>query len=185
MTQAGLQAQRVSGSGDVLRADKQGMRYTLVHVGADDGEPEGTFARAHYRISAEDLPRLVDRLRPRLRPLVRFLAFAYQNGLPDEAAWVADVRFLANPYWVDDLRPLDGSHPAVRAYVLKQPAAVELLDRLEALLRWVLPRYQRQELTVAFGCTGGRHRSVVLAQEMAVRLSDLEGVDVEFSARDL
>jgi hypothetical protein len=183
--QAGLAARRVGTAADLLAADASGIRYTLVHVGPDDGEADGTFARAHHRIAAADIRELATRLRPRERPLVRVLAFAYKNGLPADATWLVDVRFLANPYWIAELRHLDGRDPAVRDYVLGQPAAVELLDRVEDLLRWCIPRYQRPELTVAFGCTGGRHRSVVLGGEMAARLSGFQGADVEFRARDL
>ena len=95
------------------------------------------------------------------------------------------MRFLDNPYWVEELLGQDGRDEAVRAYVLGQPAAVELMNRLESVLRWALPLYQRDDLTVAFGCTGGRHRSVVLAEEMARRLSRLQNVDITFEARDL
>lgn len=182
---AGVNAEPAGGASGLRERDARGERYTLIHCGPDDGEADGTFARAHHRIAPAGAAGLAERLRPRERRLVRILAFAYKEGLPPDATWLVDVRFLDNPYWVEDLRPLDGRHPAVRDYVMGQKAARELLDRLEALLRWCIPRYQRPELTVAFGCTGGRHRSVVLAAEMAARLSDLEGADVEFSARDL
>jgi RNase adapter protein RapZ len=73
----------------------------------------------------------------------------------------------------------------VRSFVLGQPAAMELLDRLESMLRWVAPRQQRNRMTVGIGCTGGRHRSVVMAAELARRLTDLQGFEVQFEARDL
>jgi len=101
---------------------------------------------------------------------------------------VVDVRLLENPYWVDELRPLDGRDPRVREFVVGQPAARELLDNFEKTLRDAIPHYRergRSNLVVAFGCTGGRHRSVAMAREMATRLEDLEGVDVESSFRDL
>jgi UPF0042 nucleotide-binding protein len=101
---------------------------------------------------------------------------------------VVDTRFLDNPYWVPDLKPLDGRDPRVREYVLGQPAAGCLLDGLKATLVPLLPDYRRQgrmELTIAFGCTGGQHRSVALAEEMARRLSALPEVDAVFRARDL
>lgn len=157
----------------------------LVHVGADDGVAEGSFARAHHRIALKDAADLAERLRPRERRLVRCLAFGYKQGVPQDATWVVDVRFLENPYWVLELRPLDGRDDAVRDYVLGQPAATELMDRLESVLRWAIPHYQRDHLTIAFGCTGGHHRSVVLAQEMARRLQTLENAEVVFEARDL
>jgi len=101
---------------------------------------------------------------------------------------VVDVRLLENPYWVDELRPLDGRDARVRKYVVDQPAAQELLGNLEKTLRAAVPHYRergRSNLVVAFGCTGGRHRSVVMAREMATRLESLDGVDVEFAARDI
>lgn len=184
----GVEARVVSGAGELRELDRSGLRYTLVHVGPDDGEPGGTYARAHYRVGSEQVSELAPRLRTRERMLLTCLAFSYRNGMPPAADWVVDSRFLDNPYWVDELRPLDGIHPRVRAHVLEQPEAVELLDSLEALLRRLVPLYRargRTELTVAFGCTGGRHRSVVLARELAARLQGLEGTDVEFAARDL
>lgn len=169
-----------------LRAeDRDGVRYVLVHVGADDGVAEGSYARAHHRIAVEEAAGLAERLRPRERRLVRCLAFGYKHGIPQDATWVVDVRFLDNPYWVEELRPLDGRAESVRQYVLGQPAAVQLIERLESALRWAIPLYQRDDLTIAFGCTGGRHRSVVLAEEMARRLESLEGCEVTFEARDL
>jgi len=170
---------------ELIAADAAGVRYTLVHVGPDDGEAEGSYARAHHRVSEGEVAALAEKLRPRERPLVTCLAFAYKNGLPEDATWLVDVRFLDNPYWVPGLRPLTGRDRAVTEFVLSQPAADQLLDRLEATLRWAIPLYQRDELTIAFGCTGGRHRSVVVAEEMSRRLSRLDGIEVEFTARDL
>jgi len=184
----GVDARMVATAAELREVDSRGIRYTLVHVGPDDGEAEGTYARAHHRVEAADLPGLAKRLRARKRMVVTCLAFAFKNGVPGGAGWVVDARFLDNPYWVDELRPLDGRDPRVRDYVLCQASAVEALDNLERTLRPLLPRYRergRMELIVAFGCTGGRHRSVVLAAEMATRLSTLEDVDVEFTARDM
>lgn len=168
-------------------ADAAGERYQLVHVGADDGAPQGSYARAHHRVAAADLRDLARRLRTRERMLVRLVAFGYKHGLPPAADWVVDARFLDNPYWVEELRPQTGLDPAVRRHVLAQPAAGELLDNLERTIGALIPAYRaqgRQELTVAFGCTGGRHRSVVLAAELARRLASGE-VDVETEYREL
>jgi P-loop ATPase protein family len=175
-------------AGALREADEHGLRYVLVHIGPDDGEPEGTYSRAHHRVEAAQLPELARRLRSRERMEVTCLAFAFKNGIPRESGWVVDTRFLDNPYWVPELKPLDGRDGRVRQYVLRQPAAVSLLDGLEATLGLLLPEYRRQgrtELTVAFGCTGGRHRSVTLAQEMARRLGELPEIEVGFRARDL
>ena len=101
------------------------------------------------------------------------LSFGYKNGLPLDADLVFDCRFLPNPHWVDELRPLTGLDEPVRNYVLGQPAAGEFLDNLETLLVQLLPAYVAEGkayLTIALGCTGGRHRSVVIAEELARRL---------------
>jgi UPF0042 nucleotide-binding protein len=168
-------------------ADAQSIRYVLVHVGAGDGRAGGSHERAHHRVDVAQLRELAQQLRSRERLLITCLAFGYKNGIPDGAAWVVDVRLLENPYWVEELRPLDGRDPRVRDYVVKQPAAQELLDNLEKTLRAAIPHYRergRSHLMVAFGCTGGRHRSVAMAKEMAARLESLEGADVEFTSRD-
>src|SRR6266540_3785700 len=115
-------------------ADARGIRYVLVHHGPDDGVGDGTYARAHHRVGAAQLPALARRLRSRQRLLVTCLAFAYKNGIPDAAGWTVDARFLRNPYWVPELRELDGRDPAVRDYVLAQAPAQTLLDGLEATL---------------------------------------------------
>ena len=100
-------------------------------------------------------------------------SFGFKHGLPLDADIVMDVRFLPNPHWEDDLRPLTGHDPAVRDFVLDRADTSEFIDRLDDLLRTVLPAYQaegRTYLTVAIGCTGGRHRSVAIAEEVAARL---------------
>jgi len=169
-------------------ADAQDIRYVLVHVGAGDGRAGGSHDRAHHRVDVAQLRELAQQLRSRERLLITCLAFGYKNGVPDGASWVVDVRLLENPYWVAELRPLDGRDPRVREFVIKQPAALELLDNFEKTLRAAIPHYRergRSNLVVAFGCTGGRHRSVAMAREMATRLDDVDGVDVESSFRDL
>jgi hypothetical protein len=169
-------------------ADARGIRYVLVHVGSDDGKAGGSHDRAHHRVDVAQLRELAQQLKSRERLLITCLAFGYKRGIPEGAAWVVDVRLLDNPYWVDELRPLDGRHPRVREFVLAQPAATELLDNLERTLKAALPHYRergRSQLIVAFGCTGGRHRSVAMAKEMAARLERLDGVDVEFTPRDI
>jgi UPF0042 nucleotide-binding protein len=103
------------------------------------------------------------------------LSFGYKNGLPLDADLVFDCRFLPNPHWVDELRPLTGLDGPVRDYVLGQPAAGRFLDNLETMLDQLLPAYVAEGkayLTIALGCTGGRHRSVAIAEEIARRLRD-------------
>jgi len=114
-------------------------------------------------------------------------SFGFKHGLPLDADLVMDVRFLPNPHWQDDLRPLTGHDPAVRDYVLERAATSEFLDAFDALLRTVVPGYQaegRSYLTIAIGCTGGRHRSVAVAEEIAARLRS-RGIAVRTSHRDI
>lgn len=100
-------------------------------------------------------------------------SFGYKHGLPRDVDFVVDCRFLPNPYWVERLRPLSGLDEPVREYVLEQAATGPFLDRLVDLLLMLIPEYVNEGkayLTIAFGCTGGRHRSVVIAEEVAERL---------------
>jgi UPF0042 nucleotide-binding protein len=101
------------------------------------------------------------------------LSFGYKHGIPVDADLVFDCRFLPNPHWVEPLRPLTGKALAVRDYVLGQDAAGPFLDRVDDLLEFLLPEYVAEGkayLTVAIGCTGGRHRSVAVSEELARRL---------------
>ena len=105
---------------------------------------------------------------------VTLLSFGFKHGLPPEADLVLDVRFLPNPYFVETLSALSGLSPKVAQFVLDPPDAAELLDRMEALLAFSLPLYEREGkayLTVAIGCTGGRHRSVAVAEALGGRLA--------------
>jgi UPF0042 nucleotide-binding protein len=107
------------------------------------------------------------------RLVVTLLSFGYRHGLPPQSDMVFDVRFLQNPFFVEELRDKSGHDPAVSEYVLKQPTAEEFLTRVEGLCRFLLPNYREEGksyLTVSIGCTGGRHRSVVIAHELARRL---------------
>ena len=176
------------GAGMLREADRRGIKYVLVHDGEDDHHAGGTFERAHHRIESGQREELARHLRGRERPLVTCLAFGYKNGAPADAALLVDARFLDNPYWVPELRPLSGRDDAVTDYVMKQPAAAELLDDVERIVRRLLPLYQekgRMHLVVAFGCTGGQHRSVVLASRLAARLRQDERLDVDFVTRDV
>jgi UPF0042 nucleotide-binding protein len=114
-------------------------------------------------------------------------SFGYKFGAQVEADWVVDVRFLRNPFWDPELRPRTGLDPAVRDYVLADPHTDELADRLSELLSWVSTHYAakgRRHLAVAVGCTGGRHRSVVVAEELARRLRS-ENLEVTVRHRDV
>ena len=133
--------------------------------------------------SALTVHQLKDRLvelyvAPKARPglAISLVSFGFKHGVPFDADLVFDVRFLPNPHFVESLRPFDGRHERVRAFVLDDPESKEMLRRLEDFLKFVLPCYEREGkayLTVAIGCTGGRHRSVTLAEELGRFLTGL------------
>lgn len=107
------------------------------------------------------------------QPVLTVVSFGFARGVLRTADLVFDLRFLTNPHWIDALRPLTGADTAVRDYVAADPAWPDTMDRVEALLNDWIPRYWaagKSYVTVAFGCTGGRHRSVCAAVEMAERL---------------
>jgi RNase adapter protein RapZ len=108
--------------------------------------------------------------------VIRFVSFGFKYGAPVDADLLLDVRFLENPYFVPALRPLKGTDTPVRAFVLSQEDARTFLEKSEDLLRFVIPRYEREGksyLTVGVGCTGGRHRSVAITEEFALRLGGM------------
>jgi UPF0042 nucleotide-binding protein len=107
------------------------------------------------------------------QPVLTIASFSFARGMARTADLVFDIRFIHNPHWVDELRPLTGQDPRVRAYVAQDDAWDPAMDRVEALLSDWIPRYWaagKNYVTVAFGCTGGRHRSVAATVEMAERL---------------
>ncbi len=113
--------------------------------------------------------------------VVRLVSFGFKYGIPVHADLVFDLRFLPNPHFVDALRPKTGLDPEVSAYVMEAPETQELLRRLRSLLDYALPQYAREGkayLTIAVGCTGGRHRSVAMAEELRRQLGDSHEVVV-------
>jgi UPF0042 nucleotide-binding protein len=119
---------------------------------------------------------------------VTFLSFGFRHGLPASSDLVLDVRFLPNPYFVEALKALPGTDPRVAQFVLDKPATREFLTHAEGLLGFLLPQYLaegKSYLTVSIGCTGGRHRSVALAEELARRLGQRPAVRVRVSHRDV
>jgi len=123
---------------------------------------------------------------PRMR--TRFVSFGFKFGTPVDADLLFDVRFLENPYFVPELRDLPGSTQAVKDFVLAQPDCRGFLDRVASLLDFCLPRFEREGksyLTVAIGCTGGRHRSVVITDELASLLRKRDGVSIDVVHRDV
>jgi RNase adapter protein RapZ len=118
---------------------------------------------------------------------VNVVSFGYKHGLPLDVDVVFDCRFIPNPHWVDRLRPLTGADPNVREYVLHQPLANEFLQHIDDLLSMLLPAYQlegKSYLSIGIGCTGGRHRSVVIADELGQRLRR-HGVRTAVRHRDI
>jgi UPF0042 nucleotide-binding protein len=118
---------------------------------------------------------------------VTVVSFGYRYGIPAHADVVLDVRFLPNPYFVPELKPFPGSDPRVRDYVMGQPDAGAFLERVADLCGFLLPRYRsegKSYLTLAVGCTGGRHRSVAIADALATRLRQA-GSEVRVWHRDV
>ena len=105
--------------------------------------------------------------------LVSCVSFGFKHGVPDDADLVFDVRFLPNPHFVPEFRPLTGRHPRVAKYIRSFPQTQEFISRISNLLLYLLPHYIREGksyLTISFGCTGGQHRSVMIAEDVGKRL---------------
>ena len=124
----------------------------------------------------------------RARLVVTLVSFGFKHGLPMDADLVFDVRFLPNPHFVDALRPLTGRDRAVARFMDAHPATGELLSRLDGLLKFLVPLYiaeGKSYLTIGIGCTGGRHRSVLVAEALRKTLSAAPGVRVRIRHRDM
>src|SRR5581483_9300887 len=118
--------------------------------------------------------------------LVSCVSFGFRQGVPDEADLIFDVRFLPNPHFVPEFRPFTGKNPRVAKYIRSFPQTREFINRISELLIYLLPHYVREGksyLTIAFGCTGGQHRSVMIAEEVAKRLRKA-GYNVKAIHRD-
>jgi UPF0042 nucleotide-binding protein len=134
-------------------------------------------ARILEAFGAEDAPQMQTSV----------ISFGYKHGIPLDVDIVFDCRFLPNPFWVEDLRPFSGLDDPVRDYVLNKPESVAFLEKVDDLLTSTLPAFVREGksyLTIAMGCTGGRHRSVALAEALAARLSR-HGWSVSVFHRDI
>ncbi len=119
--------------------------------------------------------------------VLNIMSFGYKHGIPIEADWVLDVRFIPNPYYVPSLKHLTGNNKKVSQYVLRQDISKEFVNRIQELIKRLIPCYIKEgkySLTVAFGCTGGHHRSVAIANEMH-RIFTEEGRRVTLEHRDL
>ena len=119
--------------------------------------------------------------------ILNVMSFGYKKGIPLETDWVVDARFIPNPYYIPSLKKLTGNNKKVANYVLKQDASIEFLNRYTELIRKAIPNYIKEgkySLTIAVGCTGGQHRSVALANEIAA-IFRREGRRVTLEHRDL
>ena len=119
---------------------------------------------------------------------VNVLSFGFKHGVPADADLMFDVRFLPNPHFVRRLRPLSGRNPRVSRYVMRSQAAKRFLNLTAALLKFLLPQYileGKSYLTVAIGCTGGRHRSIVIAEALERRLRSVRGIRIRVRHRDV
>jgi UPF0042 nucleotide-binding protein len=157
----------------------------------------GTRSLAHHILDTSGLS--IGQLKERLFGLVPrtdaeaglridIVTFGFKYGIPLEADLVFDVRFLTNPYWEPDLKPLSGLEEPVRDYVMRQPAAGRFLDLVVELLALTVPAYRaegKEQLRIALGCTGGYHRSIALAEELAARLHDLPDASIAIFHREL
>ena len=145
------------------------------------------------RLSVHELRRLViegvgsgEQTAPQMA--TRVMSFGYKYGVPLDADLLFDVRFLDNPYFVPELRPLTGNDPPVRDYILRNPDAIAFIDRVQQLLEFSIPRYAKEGksyLTIGVGCTGGRHRSVALATLLVERLRRATTLPIAVIHRDL
>jgi UPF0042 nucleotide-binding protein len=153
-------------------------------------------AEADVVVDTTDLPlrELRERLFARIgdlqpdRMTIQLISFGYKFGIPLEADLVFDTRFIQNPYYVPELRELSGLTEPVRSFVLAQPGAPEYLDLIDRLLEFSIPAFAdegKSRLTIGIGCTGGRHRSIVVAEELARRLREEGHEPVEVFHREL
>jgi UPF0042 nucleotide-binding protein len=130
----------------------------------------------------------LSRNRTRARLVITVLSFGYKHGVPVDADLVFDVRCLPNPHFVPALRRRTGRDRAVVRFLEREPSTREFMDKLEEYLRYVIPHYVtegKSYLTVAIGCTGGRHRSVMIAERLRRGLADIGGARVRVRHRDL
>ena len=190
-----------SGGELIRRYDETRRRHPLAaDRPAEDGIARERGMTARLREAADSILDTTDltpaELREELRrrygedrdqPVITIASFGYSRGVSRTADLMFDMRFVANPHWIDDLRPLTGLDRDVRDYCEAAPAWGEAMDRIEGLLKELIPRYWaagKTYLTVAFGCTGGRHRSVAAAVEMVERLHEA-GFPANIRHRDL
>ena len=120
--------------------------------------------------------------------MVNIVSFGFKHGIPSDADLVFDVRFLPNPFYIDELKHITGNEKAVQDYVMSFPEAGQFLEKLKEMLEFLLPGYIKEgkyQLVVAIGCTGGQHRSVTLANAIYAELKDKGNYGLSISHRDI
>ncbi len=135
----------------------------------------------------EELDRIFVRNEEYNSLMVTILSFGFKNGIPADADLVFDVRFLPNPFYIDELKQKTGNDKAVQDYVMNFPEASEFLDKLVGMLNFLIPNYIREgkyQLVIGIGCTGGKHRSVTLANELYRQLKDHGNYGLKLYHRD-
>ncbi len=175
LSRAGVQAS-ITEERDRLRATRELADHVVDTSGLSIGQLKERLFRLVPSRSADDALQ------------IEIVTFGFKFGVPLEADLVFDVRFLNNPYWVPDLKPLSGLQAPVRDFVLGQPRARRFLELVQELLDLTVPAFRAEgkaHLVVALGCTGGYHRSIALAEELAERLNGREGTSVSVFHREL
>lgn len=175
LSRAGVQAS-IAEERERLRATRELADHVVDTSGLSIGQLKERLFRLVPSRSAEDALQ------------IEIVTFGFKFGVPLEADLVFDVRFLNNPYWVPDLKPLSGLQAPVREFVLGQPRARRFLELVQELLDLTVPAFRAEgkgRLVVALGCTGGYHRSIALAEELAERLKGRDGTSVSVFHREL
>jgi len=172
--------------GDRLSEGIERERRLLADLRADADIVVNTTYLSARQLTQRVANHFGDEATDRLR--IALISFGFKNGVPIDADMVFDVRFLPNPHWIPELRPKSGLSKDVAQYVLKHEAAQRFQEAMVNLLETVAPGYLaegKRQVTVAIGCTGGKHRSVAIAAELAARFAELPGVAVSLRHRDL
>ena len=119
---------------------------------------------------------------------ITVMSFGFKYGIPNDADLVFDVRFLPNPYYLEEMRPKTGNDKEIREFVMKNEKSIQFLEKLEDMVRFLIPNYiieGKHQLVIAIGCTGGKHRSVTLANELYEKLCEDEDYGIKIEHRDI